>query len=545
MCFGLCNAPQSLCALIDEVIPHYLRDRILVYLDDLLIASSTFDEHLELLTEVASRLKTAGLTINVDKSKFLLRQINYLGYVIGEGCLRVNSDRIEAIVQFPIPKSVRQVRRFLGVTGWYQRFIASYSTLASPITDLLKGGKKFKWSVEAQEAFDKLKTALVTAPVLRNPDFNKRFFLQVDASSTGVGCVLFQKNSEGGENPIAFMSKKLNGAQRNYSVTEQECLAAILAVKKFRAYIEGMPFTIITDHASLQWLMKQKDLSGRLARWSLKLQAFDFEVEYLKGSLNVVPDALSRMHSDEIVRDFSLAEISDLESSPLHIDLKSDAFLDSEYVSLVDRVMEEKNSNLNLRVVDGKIFINPSTGLSYSATEFTNWKLVVPQSLTQNLIVMSHNPPSASHQGSAKTLEILKRQFFWKNMTKDVQDFVSNCDICRANKAVNFCTKPPMGEAFEASRPWQHIYCDFLGPYPRSKKGNTCLLIVLDHYSRFVLLKPLRQATAENLCKFLEKEVFCMFSVPEVFLSDNGRQFESKLLLQLLEKLWCETHIDP
>lgn len=155
--------------------------------------------------------------------------------------MRVNPEKVQAISEFPIPKTVRQVRRFLGITGWYRRLIANYSTVTPPITDLLKGTKKkFEWSTAAQNAFEKLKSILLTAPVLRSPDFNKHFYVQCDASSTGVGSVLFQKSDNGDEHPIAYMSHKLNEAQRNYSVTELECLAAVLSIKKFRPYIEGL-----------------------------------------------------------------------------------------------------------------------------------------------------------------------------------------------------------------------------------------------------------------------------------------------------------------
>lgn len=216
-----------------------------------------------------------------------MKEIDYLGYVVGGGQLSVSVEKMRAIAEFPIPKTVRQVRRFLGVTGWYRRFISNYSSVDAPLTELLKKGKKFVWSLEAQQSFDDLKRSLLESPVPINPDFNRHFYIQCDASKTGVGAVLFQKNDDGSEHPIAYMSKKLNSAQRNYSVTELECLAAVLAIKKFRGYVEGQPFTIITDHSSLKLLMDQRDLSGRLARWSLKLQGFDFSIEYCKGSANM------------------------------------------------------------------------------------------------------------------------------------------------------------------------------------------------------------------------------------------------------------------
>jgi len=531
MPFGLCNAPQTMCRLMHLVIPHHLHDRIFVYLDDLLITSATFDEHITLLSEVAQRLAKANLTINVEKSKFVLRQVKYLGYLVGEGCLRSDPDKVRAIVEFPVPKTAKQIRRFLGMSGWYRRFIQNYAILATPLTNLLKKGIKINWSAEAQSSFDALKDALITAPVLAHPNFTEPFYIQCDASSTGVGSVLFQLTSDGAERPIAFLSQKLNAAQRNYSVTELECYAAVLSVKKFRAYIEGYEFTIITDHASLQWLMSQKELSGRLARWSLKLQAFNFRIRHKKGSQNVVADAMSRVFADEI------CTMSQSDSDiPLHLDLNSPHFNDIDYQSRIQLLEKSPKTQSNLRSVDGKLYYTPEFGIARLDTDLPHYKLFVPSPLVLDLIKQAHVPPTSAHLGVAKTLERLKRYYYWPKMSQTVYNFVTSCESCKQNKPANQILRPPMGAQFEAVRPFQRIYADFIGPFPRTKAGNTFILIILDSYSRFVLVQAFRQATATSLCEFLEKRVFNVFSTPETLLTDNGRQFESKCLQELLIK---------
>ena len=213
--------------------------------------------------------------------------------------------KIDAIRDFPIPKNKKQLRRFLGMTGWYRRFIANYAGLSSDLTDCLKGNKNtFELTEQAIKAFEVLKDALISAPVLTNPDFSLPFQIQCDASTTGIGGVLCQIDKNGDEKVIYYHSMKLNSAQRNYSITELECLAALSCVLKFRPFIELHEFTIITDHASLKWLMSQKELSGRLARWSLKLQAYDFKNQHRKGAEHLVPDALSRAYAiDSINQD--------------------------------------------------------------------------------------------------------------------------------------------------------------------------------------------------------------------------------------------------
>lgn len=325
MPFGLCNAPQTMSRLMDKVVPANLRTEVFVYLDDLLVVSDTFERHLQVLREIARQFRVSGLTLNVEKSKFCRQEVRYLGHIVGDGVIRTDPEKISAIIDFPTPKSVKQLRRFLGMSGWYRKFIRNYATITTPLTDLLKAHRKFTWSEMAQKAFDDLKLILTTTPVLHSPDFSQPFYIHCDASNTGIGTVLVQKTAEGEEVPIAFMSKKLNQAQRNYSVTEQECLAAMLSIKKFRAYVEGHEFTVITDHASLKWLMSQTDLTSRLARWALKLQGFNFKIEHRKGSRNVVPDTLSRANTEDLSAIQNL-ELSLLEDSGLFVDLDSTHF---------------------------------------------------------------------------------------------------------------------------------------------------------------------------------------------------------------------------
>jgi len=269
---------------MDLVIPAKLRTRVFVYLDGLLVLSDDFESHMKLLEKIAGYLRDANLTINIAKSKFCMTEIKYLGFVIGHGELKVDPDKVSAIEKFPAPTTVKQLRRFLGLAGWYRRFVDNYATIAVPLTDLLKKNKVLSWTQAAEDAFNQLKTKLVSSPILRTPNFKKPLILLCDANLYGLGCVLAQEDEDGVELPIAYMSEKLSKAQRNYSVTELECLAFIKGINKFRAYVEGQDFCVITDHASLQWLMRQKDLSGRLARWSIRLQGFSFTIKHRRGS---------------------------------------------------------------------------------------------------------------------------------------------------------------------------------------------------------------------------------------------------------------------
>ena len=525
MPFGLCNAAQRMCRLMDKIIPQQLRHKVFVYLDDLLVIASDFDDFLQTLAEVATCLNNAQLTINAKKSKFGFKHLRYLGFIVGDGKIRTDPDKIKAIRDFPIPKTPRMVRSFMGLCGWYRRFVPDFSTLSTPITDTLRKGVKFKFTPAAIDSFNLLKSALSSAPVLINPDFKKHFYIQCDASNRGIGAVLFQKDSEDQEHPIYYFSQKLNAAQCNYTVTEKECLAAVSAIQKFRPYVEGLPFTVITDHASLKWLMTLKDLTGRLARWSLKLQAFDFVIEHRKGSLNVVPDCLSRTFC-EAVEDFDELPILGFDTLE---------FESEEYVDLRKNVETNQECLPDLKIVDGHVYKKTLFSRGVPEMEEFLWKLWIPASLTHQLIVEAHEPPNKSHGGFHKTLQRLRNLYFWPGMAKQVKEYVGKCETCKSNKPYNQVSRPPMGGETLTDRPFQRLFIDFLGPYPRSKSGNSYVFIVLDHMSKFVFLKPMIKANAQNVVKFLIAEIFHKFGVPESILSDNGVQFISKQFSAMME----------
>ncbi|KAL5516832.1 hypothetical protein EMCRGX_G002255 [Ephydatia muelleri] len=298
MPFGLQGAPATFQRMMDELL-RGTEGYSAAYLDDIVIYSDNWKDHMKHLKEVFRRLRKAALTVKFDKCQFGMDQCIYLGHMVGNGTVRPENSKLEALKEFPIPRTKTAVRGFLGLAGYYRRFIPNFAETAAPLTDLTRktATKEVQWNSECGRAFEKLKSLLCGEPVLKCPDFEKPFVLQTDASDRGVGAVLSQLY-EGEDHPVAYFSRKLLPREEKYSVVEKECLAIKLAVQIFRVYLLGRSFTIQTDHRSLEWLDRLKDANNRLMRWSLALQPFQFSVQYRTGKANANADALSRAFSD-------------------------------------------------------------------------------------------------------------------------------------------------------------------------------------------------------------------------------------------------------
>lgn len=294
MPFGVANGPSFWQRLADKVIGPDLEPYVFVYLDDIIIVTDTFEHHMELLQIVLQRLKDANVTVSKDKCKFLRGELRYLGYLINKDGLNVDPDKVKAILNVPVPATVKEVRSFLGVCSWYRRFIPDFATRMAPLNALLKKDRKtVEWNEACDKAFTDIKSRLVTAPVLSCPDYERGFKLQCDSSSFGLGVVLTQ-DFDDGEKVVCYLSRSLTAPERNYSTIEREFLAVVWGVEQCRSYIEGVHFTVVTDHFSLKWLQSMVQPKGKICRWILRLQPYSYDVVHRKGKEHLVPDLLSR-----------------------------------------------------------------------------------------------------------------------------------------------------------------------------------------------------------------------------------------------------------
>ena len=296
MPFGLCNAPATFQRLMDEVLQGILWDFVVVYLDDLNIYSRDFNGHLMHLRDVFDRLRQAGLRLNPEKCKFISSELIFLGHVIDQQGIRTDPEKVEKVKNFPIPKTLTQLRSFLGLASYYRKFIKGFSGIAGPLNKLLKKNVIFHWTVQQQQAFEDLKNRLTSSLILIYPDWTKEFVLFTDASTFALGAVLAQKDHKNQDRVVAYASRSLLPAEKNYTATELECLAAVWAITKFHHYVHGKHFTLITDHSALCHLFNVTTPNGRIARWVMKLQAYDFTTEHRSGKKHQNVDSLSRIN---------------------------------------------------------------------------------------------------------------------------------------------------------------------------------------------------------------------------------------------------------
>lgn len=518
MPFGITNAPAELQRLVDTLFGPEFDENLFCFLDDLILVSKNFDDHVKLLEKVHQRLKDAGLTINLKKSEFCKDRLRYLGYIVDKDGLHTDPSKLEIIKNFPTPKSVKNVRSFIGMCSYYRRFIPDFSNLIAPLTKLT-GGKRgmkvnFNWNELAEKSFNILKNALITAPVLQCPNFDKPFAIHCDASGVAVGSVLMQDDEEGHSHPIAYFSKLLSRCEQNYSVTERELLAVILSIEHFRPYIEGTKFSVITDHASLKWLLNLTNPTGRLARWATRLSQFNFDITHKKGTAHTVPDALSRV------------EISAIEQCPEDI-------VDPWYTQLFSDCQLHPSKYKTYKVENKVLYkyIKPKDSLHNNLA----WKIVIPKEHILDTIRQNHDKPTSGHLGVHKTIHKLKMHYFWPRMFSDVQNYIKGCEICKAFKHSTSAPHGLMTNPKIVERPMEMLSVDLIGPLPKSYSGCIYILSVVDVFSKYCWIFPIKKATTLIINRILEREIFLKFGCPRILVLDNGPQFTSKVFKDFIK----------
>ena len=572
--FGVTNGPGTFTRLMNLALQGLTWKECLVYLDDIIIMSGTFEEHLSRLRSVFERLREAGLKLKSSKCIFLQRQVSFLGHVVSAEGIQTDPNKVAAVRDWPTPTSISELKGFLGLVTYYRRFIPSFSAIAEPLNYLTRKGVEFKWGPQQEKAFCELKHHLMNPPVLAYPDFSEtsgQFILDTDASSGhGIGAVLSQIQSDGTERVLAYGSRALHCHERNYCATRLEMLALVDFIDHFRYYLLGRKFLVRTDHHALKWLMSFKQPEGQVARWLERLQEYDFTVEHRPGISHANADALSRRPrrkhgscpscgdteyvsaaflrqskekegtSETPERTFSwaTAEIaqaqrSDPDISPVIARMEEGQPKPSPgellRFSPISRAIWAQHELLELK--DNVLRIRPKE-------ESTNLKprIVLPEPLVKPALQRLHDGVEGSHLGQLKTLRKVQARFWRPGLAKTVKDYCAACLTCAACKPPRKTPKAPL-RPIPSSYPFQRLHIDIIGPLPRTKRGNRYILTVQCSFTKWVEAYAIPNQRAKTCARVLVDNWVYRYGAPDTIHSDQGRNFESHLFSELCQML--------
>ena len=562
MPFGLCNAPATFQRLMDLVLAGLQWSDCLVYLDDVIVLGRTFKEHLGNLKSVLQRFSEAGLRLKPSKCSFFQSKVQYLGHIISREGVEPDPAKIEKIASWPVPTSVRETQQFLGFAGYYRRFVKDYAHIARPLHRLTERPANFVWTDDCQDAFEKLRCHLTSPPILVYPDFQRQFILDTDASNTGIGGVLSQKDEDGRERVIAYGSRLLTKPERRYCVTRRELLAVVSFTGQFRPYLVGRKFLLRTDHGSLTWLRNFKEPEGQLARWLEKLQELHFDIEHRPGKKHANADALSWIPCRQCGM-----EGHDLSSQPAAVAtalLQSTTAKDQRRVrdaQLADQMLKpilegkesgrkptlgELRSNSRaarrllqlwdqLTVVSG-VLCRRFESVEGPSSRLATTQIIIPEALREEVLVDLHEGALGGHLGVDKTLARLKERFYWPGHYNDVRDWCKNCGSCASRKNPIPKTRASL-ESVEVGYPLQMVAMDILGPLPETLCGNSYILVVTDYFTRWAEAYAIPNQEATTVAQKVTDEFFFRFSPPEQLHSDQGRNFESTVIAEICKML--------
>ncbi|CAL1379503.1 unnamed protein product [Linum trigynum] len=522
MPFGLTNAPATFQALMNHVFARHLRKFILVFFDDILVYSSSAEEHEQHLTITLQLLRQHQLYAKESKCSFGQSQVEYLGHIISGDGVSTDPGKIEAMRNWPRPQSIKGLRGFLGLTGYYRKFVKHYGDISQPLTELLcKNG--FVWNAAAEEAFAALKTAMMTAHVLALPDFSRPFVLETNACGVGVGAVL----SQGGR-PLAYFSKALCVKNQGLSTYEKEYLAVLLAVDHWRHYLEGRTFTILTDHESLKFLMGQKVHTAIHKKGLVKLMGLDFQIKYRKGKYNGAADALSRLFDDELEEVKCGALTSVL----------------PEWLVEIEQTYVGYNEVTNL-ITTAAVHTQGPSLWSFAAGILRYKGAIVVGSagvLRSKLLHLFHSSPVGGHSGVQVTYQLIKPYFYWPGLKAAVRQWVLGCDVCQRCKEETMASLGLLQPLPVPTRAWKDVSMDFVEGLPLSQ-GKQVLLVVVDRFTKSAHFFGLKHPyTTFEVAQIFFDGVFKYHGMPSTIVCERDATFTRKFWTEFFHLQHTDIH---
>lgn len=530
MPFGLCNGPSVFQRLMNTVLGKLRFNRVICYMDDLLLATGTLEENIKCLELVLGVLQENGLTINLDKCNFFQNSVTFLGYEINKDGIRPGSKKLEAVKKFPPPTNSHQVRQFLGLINFFRKFIRGCAVLCKPLTKLLKKDAIWEWSSEQSQALEILKKALSKAS-LTIFDPKLPVIMYTDASRDGIGCILVQV-TESGEKPVYFYSRQTSVDEKKYHSFELEFLAITVGLQKFRHYLLGINFKIVTDCNAVRYSINKKEINSRIGRWVLQTQEFTFDVAHRPGTQMQHVDALSRnpVCKSPVINE-SVMSVTVTES-----DWLLSVQLQDPNICAIKDILESGNAEANKQIFKNYELLGNKV---YRRTEYGR-RWLVPKVCVWQIIRLNHD--DVGHFAVDKTLERVKNNYWFPRMKKVITKYIKNCLNCIYYK--NLHGKKP-GVLFpipKFARPFHTLHIDHLGPFIKTTKNNTYLLVVVDSFTKFVFIAAVRNTKSKLVIAELNK-IFKIFGNTKRLICDAGSAFTSKSFVKYCNDKNIRQHV--
>lgn len=543
MPFGICNGPS----VFQKAIMRAVKDLkfILVYIDDLLIPFSTISEGIDYLNQTFRALSNAGFTINLNKCRFFETSIEYLGRIISHEGVKPSPRKVSALVNSPVPSNVRQVRQFMGLASYFRRFIPEFASRTASITKLVKNDQKWEWGTEQENARNYVLNYLTQEPLLTIFDPELPTELHTDASSIGFGAILLQKNNSLNK-VVAYFSKRTSPCESRYHSYELETLSVYNALKHFRVYLLGIDFKIITDCNAIKSTVNKRDISPRIARWWTYMQDFSFEIVYRKGQFVSHVDYLSRnpeVDQNSNIASQSLASISTPSKSenssinPINdprswLEIAQDR--DPETQALIEQVRTGDLDSNQYTVRNNLLYYKSER------TPAVSPKLYIPKGSRLSILRLFHD--GNCHVGYDKTYNKLSEYFWFPGISKFIKKYIAHCLICIERKTHHGPKQGMLHPIEKTPIPFHTVHLDCTGPFPRSDSGHKYLLIIVDGFTKFCILKPLKTMATDELVDIVRNS-FTDFGTPSLIITDRGTNFCSRQMRELFNEWQARHHM--
>lgn len=565
---GLTNAPAAFQRFLNSIFADLLDVNVIVYLDDILVYSDDPSQHTAHVREVLRRLREAGLYCKLPKCEFGITTCEYLGYILSPDGFRMSPEKISAVVDWPLPRKVKDIQSFLGFCNFYRRFIWNYSDITIPLTRLTRSNVRWVWSAECQTAFDTLKRAFTEAPVLHHWVPGRQITVETDASDYAIASILSILGDDGEIHPVAFRSRSLGPSELNYDTHDKELLAIFDAFKQWRHYLEGstLPVDVVTDHKNLEYFATTKVLTRRQVRWSEYLCHFNMVIRFRPGKLGGKPDALTRrwdVYPKEGDRAYS--QLNPQNFRPI---FTQDQLTASLRASLLEEIVlratvvmdvEQLHADIKSHIIDDPAGVAGT--LAASSGQPSRWTIDptgmlryderiwvptvtgnAPEALRVRVLQHMHDHILAGHFGQNRTLALIRREYTWPELRTFVRKYCKSCIICKRNKAPRHRPYGLLRPLPVPLRPWHSISMDFIEQLPLSGEFDS-ILVIVDRASKQVILIPCDvHITSADLARLFLIHVFSKHGVPSHVTSDRGKEFISAFFRSLGELLSMEMH---